>query len=649
MKFPARLSSAAHTLPAATQSPALPLDSFRTDTQRQPGSHAIWQAALWVSLWLASVGNLALWKAIAAMPDLAGGQRWVLGLGLGAAIACACWAIMNLLSWGRAAKPVIVLLCWVAAFAGAFMLNYGIAIDATMLVNVLQTDTHEAADLLHWPLLAAIGAVGIPPTWWLLRQPLQPNTGWKPLLRQLAMVLVATAAMLGAVLAGFAPISSAMRNHTQLRFMMNPLSSLYAAGNLVAQQIHHRDTTVYPIGEDAKLGASYAGQSQFPIYVLVVGETGRAANFAVNGYNRPTTPMLSARQDLAIAQDAWSCGTSTAVSLPCMFSHLGRSEQTSSKSYENLLDVLQRAGLAVLWVDNQSGCKGVCPRVHSASTLADPAKAALDVNKTIGLAAPEAAQLCQDKECVDMALLENLDDRINALPADQRAHGVVLVLHQMGSHGPAYFKRSLPQDKKFGPECTNVSLQSCDREAVVNAYDNSIVATDRMLGGLITWLEAKGQRQPTAMMYVADHGESLGENNIYLHGLPYSVAPDVQKHVPWITWLSPLMQQRMGVSTACLQQSVGQTKISHDNYFHSVLGLTDVQTGLHNASLDIFASCASSLPQSTLSKSEQSTAKTALSAAAPADGAVLAAATPQSVTSPKPPARAQIPGARKPA
>ena len=625
-------------------------DSFSlTSAAHGRAALKVWQAAFFISLWLATVGNLALWKTIANLGSLSLGGRWALGLSLGAAITCACWAITNLFSWGRASKAVMLLLCWVAAFAAYFMLNYGIAIDASMLTNVLQTDLHEAGDLLHWSLFVTVGAIAIPPTWWLSRQKLQRNGSWKALLRQLGMVLLATAAMVLVVLAGFAPISSAMRNHTQLRFMMNPLSSLYAVGNLVAQQVHRRDTTIYPIGEDAKLGASYASQAQFPIYVLVVGETGRAVNFAVNGYERPTTPELSARKDLAVAQNAWACGTSTAVSLPCMFSHLGRAGQSGSKSYENLLDVLQRAGLAVLWVDNQSGCKGVCTRVNSASTMTNP-KTPTGSNASIGLSAEQVAALCNGGECVDMALLDNLDNRINALPADLRAHGVVLVLHQMGSHGPAYFKRSQAQDKKFGPECTNVALQSCERQAVVNAYDNSIVATDRMLGGLLQWLEHKSERQPTAMMYVADHGESLGENNIYLHGLPYSVAPDVQKHVPWITWLSPLMQQRMGVSTACLQQSVAQAKISHDNYFHSVLGLADVKTALHDPKLDIFASCAGSMRAAAPLAQTAEPAKTAPSAAAPVGllAAAGAAATPQSAPSPKPFAPAQSPAARKP-
>ena len=199
--------------------------------------------------------------------------------------------------------------------------------------------------------------------------------------------------------------------------------------------------------------------------------------------------------------------------------------------------------------------------------------------------------LCATGECLDGIMLEGLDARIAALPAERRAKGVVVVLHQMGSHGPAYYKRSPPELKKFQPECKSNNLQDCPREHLVNAYDNTIAYTDHFLGQTIDWLKRQQSAWAPAMMYVSDHGESLGENNIYLHGLPYSIAPDVQKHVPWITWLSPAMQSRTGTATPCLQKELAQQRITHDNYFHSVLGLMDVQTGAYQPELDIFSAC----------------------------------------------------------
>ena len=307
--------------------------------------------------------------------------------------------------------------------------------------------------------------------------------------------------------------------------------------------------------------------------LLVLGETARMGNFGINGYARPTTPEL-AKLPVISWRNAWSCGTNTAASVPCMFSHLGRDGYVGRKAnHENLLDVAQRAGLAVLWLDNQSGCKGVCARTPNVQTsaLKDP-------------------QLCSSGECWDPIMLTDLDTRIAALPAERRARGVLLVMHQMGSHGPAYYKRVPPAYKRFMPECATNALQDCSREQLVNAFDNTIAYTDHFLAQTIAWLQAHETSHDTAMVYVSDHGESLGENNLYLHGLPYAIAPDVQKRVPWITWLSPGFAQRQRLDAACLT-SRAEVEISHDHYFHSVLGLLDVQTGAYQRPLDAYAAC----------------------------------------------------------
>ena len=309
------------------------------------------------------------------------------------------------------------------------------------------------------------------------------------------------------------------------------------------------------------------------LLVLVVGETARSANFGINGYARPTTPELQAVQALSF-RNAWSCGTSTAESLPCMFAHLPRAEFVRSGArYQNLLDVVQHAGMAVVWVDNQGGCKGVCDRVPHA---------------TVDAAA--APTRCADGECADMALLDGLDARIAALDPARRARGVVVVLHQMGNHGPAYFRRSPAQFKRYLPECRSEALQSCSIESVRNAYDNAIAYTDHFLASTIDWLKSHGEQQDTALLYVSDHGESLGENNLYLHGMPYALAPEDQRHVPWITWLSPSMVQATASSTTCLRGLQDQP-VSHDNYFHSVLGLLGITTTAYRQELDLYAPC----------------------------------------------------------
>jgi lipid A ethanolaminephosphotransferase len=328
------------------------------------------------------------------------------------------------------------------------------------------------------------------------------------------------------------------------------------------------------LGRDAKVAALKPGEKP-PLLLLVLGETARMGNFGVNGYERPTTPEL-AKENIVSLKGVMSCGTSTATSVPCMFSHLGKEEFESRKNnYESLIDVLNHAGLAVLWIDNQSGCKGVCERVPQVLTkeLKHPT-------------------LCKDGECFDEIMLQEIDQRIQALPAERRAKGVVIVMHQMGSHGPAYYKRVPDNFKKFQPECKSNALQECSREQVVNSFDNTILYTDYFLAQAIQWLKKSEATAAPALLYVSDHGESLGENNLYLHGLPYRVAPDVQKRVPWITWLSPRFEKQSGLINTCLKNKT-DTALTHDNYFHSVLGLMNVSSEVYQEKLDVHASCRS--------------------------------------------------------
>ena len=549
--------------------------SHSLDTASAPQAwHPAWLVVL-VSVWLATACNVPLWREVAALPDHTGLHGLRFGLVFAVIVAAGNVALLSLLAWGRGVKPALVLVVLMAAFGAYFMLSYGIVIDASMLTNVLQTDVREAGDLLNWRLAATVLALAAPPLWWLLQRPVRPLGALRHVAHNGALLLAAVVVLVASLLLVFQDFASTMRNHTQLRYLINPLNSVYALGHIATKPLRLDTSTLLPLGRDAQLGASYAQQTKPPLLVLVLGETARSANFGLNGYARPTTPLLSARSDLASARNAWSCGTSTAASLPCMFSHLGRDGFEGRKANsETLLDVLQHAGLAVLWVDNQSGCKGVCDRVAQASTSAQPDPA-----------------LCPGGECPDTTMLKNLDERIAALPAEQRARGTVVVLHQMGSHGPAYYKRSDASLKRFGPECTSNALQECDQAQVVNAYDNSIVATDHFLNATIQWLETQADKAQTAMVYVSDHGESLGEGNLYLHGLPYAIAPDVQKQVPWITWLSPAMQSRSGVATACLQKDLAQRRITHDGYFHAVLGLMDVQSTVYQAEQDIYAPC----------------------------------------------------------
>ncbi len=535
------------------------------------------------SLWMATLGNWPLWQSLFELGVLRGVAGWGLGLALALAISGLLMALQSLLAWRFTLKPVTIFLLLATAAGAHFMAAYGVVIDSTMLVNVVQTDPREAADLFSVRLLLTLALVGAVPAWWVWRTPVFYGRLTRRLLRNALALGSALLLVVAAVVASFQPLSSTMRNHKSVRYLINPLNSVYALGVIASQPLRRDERTMLPLAEDAHLkplpaaAAAAAAADRPPLLLLVLGETARTANFGLNGYARQTTPELARiaqAEPLVSWRNVWSCGTNTAASLPCMLSHLDREAFADRKAnYENLVDVAQRAGLAVLWLDNQAGCKGLCDRVPNVNTsgLTDPV-------------------LCAGGECFDEILLKGLDERIAALPAEARARGVLLVMHQMGSHGPAYYKRAPPAFKRFMPECTTNVLQDCSKEQLVNAYDNTIAYTDHLLALAIGWLHQREAQNRTAMLYVSDHGESLGENNLYLHGLPYALAPDVQKRVPWISWLSPGFARDQALDLACLQAKA-ETPLQHDHLFHSVLGLLQVQTSVYQPALDAYASC----------------------------------------------------------
>jgi lipid A ethanolaminephosphotransferase len=192
--------------------------------------------------------------------------------------------------------------------------------------------------------------------------------------------------------------------------------------------------------------------------------------------------------------------------------------------------------------------------------------------------------LCAGDECHDEIFVRRLQAELPSIRKN-----TVLVLHMMGNHGPAYYRRYPPEFRRFTPDCATAELRDCSREQVVNSYDNAILYTDHVLAGLIGVLRASTTLD-AAMLYVSDHGESLGENGLYLHGLPYSIAPRMQTHVPMITWLSKSFATDDFVNTRCVREKAGEP-LSHDNLFHSVLGLLDVQTAAYQPARDIFESC----------------------------------------------------------
>jgi lipid A ethanolaminephosphotransferase len=565
---------------ASSESSAPPPQSFSNPWHRfdawlaRPRSAGV--VVLWLSLYLVLTTNWPLWNELARIGGAPSTYLPTIAV-MSLLTLCGTVAILSFTAWSRWMKPVWFAVVVLAAVVQHYMLEYRVVMDPTMIANAMQTDPNEARDLMSWRMAFNVLVVALPAGWALWRVRIEPMRFLSKLWRNAALLLLAVAVALGAAVSMNRELAPLMRNNVHLRYMMNPIATLYSTGSLFIKPLFKRSGKLISITAGTALGTSYAAQAKPPLFVLVVGETARADHFALNGYARDTTPEL-ARRGVLSYRDVHSCGTNTLASVPCMFSPLGKQGYESrNDDYETLVDVLQAAGLAVFWLDNQAGCKGVCARIPNAS--------AFD-----GLDAATKKALCDGDECLDDVMLKGLDERIAALPAERRAKGVVLVMHQMGSHGPAYYKRSAPDVKRFQPECKTNALAECGHAELLNVYDNSIVQTDRFLGQTIDWLKAQSKSYDPALLYVSDHGESLGEYGLFLHGVPYSFAPEAQKHVPMVTWFSDGMNARRKLSRSCMEAGL-DAPLTHDNLYHTVLGVMDVTTPTYKPALDALAAC----------------------------------------------------------
>ena len=531
---------------------------------------------LLLACWLAVMANVSLWRAMLRLLPSPGG--WFVVAGTAIVVGAAILLLLCLTAWGRWMKPVWLAMLLAAAISQHYMLDFGVVLDPTMMANVWQTDPREMRDLLSWPLAGNVLLVVGLPAWWLWQLPVRRFPWQRQLGRTLLLAAAAVMVAVLGVLALYSTLAPLVRNNMQLRYLPNPMTPLLSTAKLALAPLLRPPARLAHISGDAAPGPSHGvAGARPPLVVVVVGETARADHFGLNGYARDTTPEL--RQPSVLSyRDVWSCGTSTVASVPCMFSPFGQARMSSQgATTENLLDVAQAAGLAVLWVDNQSGCKRVCDRVPNASTE--------DIAAT-----PIGQALCHAGECLDEALLVGLEARLDKLPEARRRNGVLLVLHMMGSHGPAYSKRSPPERKPFQPECKTTTLGDCPPAQLVNAYDNSIAYTDHVLAATIDWLRGQSGRYQASMIYVSDHGESLGEFGLFLHGIPYAFAPDAQKHVPLVAWLSDDTIGARSVDPGCLR--AGQAlRLSHDNLYHTVLGLLDVTSATYAPKLDFVGAC----------------------------------------------------------
>lgn len=522
---------------------------------------------LGLSAFLLATANGRFWTTLLQGRDLAAPATLGVIAAVGAMVLAIHFALPALVSTRRTVRPVATLLIVFAASASFYAQRYGTLIDPSMIRNVLATDTREAGELLSVDLVVhalLYGALPIAAVWWC-----QPRTrGWRRGLPiRVGALALALVVGVGALFAVFQDFASTMRNQKSLRYAITPANVVWSLGSVGATAAAGGVAKREPPDPAARV----AREGRRPtLLVVVVGETVRAANWPANGYARPTTPELAARTDVTHFTKATACGTSTEVSVPCMFSPHGRADYDESRIRltDSALHVIARAGVQVLWRDNQAGCKGICSGLREEN-----------------LSRETVPGLCEDDRCFDEILLHGLDAVVREAKGD-----LLVVLHQLGNHGPAYFRRYPQAFRRFVPTCDRNELRDCRREEIVNAYDNAILYTDRFLSRTIAFLEGQRERYDVAMTYVSDHGESVGERGLFLHGVPYAFAPREQIEVPMFWWMPEDSARGLRVDLGCLRERAGKPS-GHDDLYHSLVGLLEIETPRYKPQHDVFAGC----------------------------------------------------------
>ena len=455
-----------------------------------------------------------------------------------------------------------------------YMYSYNILIDADMIRNVFQTNYAETFELLSLQFVFLFLFLGFLPAVFFLKIRIKPEPSlFKALQWRLLNISLSFLLLSGLFFFTYKDCSSFFRNYKWTLKQLVPSNYISGLYNYY-DEYREKHRRLVQIGLDAEQGELLRTAQKPLLFVFVAGEAARAQNFSLGSYERETNPLLS-REDLIYFDGIKACNTSTATSLPCLFSDRPRVKYKSADAYfrENALDIVQRAGIDVLWIGNNGGCKGICGRVQDI-IIRDKDR---------------VSSLCSGGSCWDSILEEKLETFVTQLDAGNDA---MVILHQIGSHGPAYYKRYPPEYRYFSPTCDTNIIKDCTTEALVNTYDNTLLYTDAMLSSLINLLKEKAEDYLTVLVYTSDHGESLGENGLFLHATPYPLAPDEQLKVPLIFWVSAEYADSFNIDMNCLRDiSTNASEFSHDNIFHTILGIMDVRASEYEPKLDLVGQC----------------------------------------------------------
>lgn len=477
--------------------------------------------------------------------------------------------IFTLTFYKKTTKFLSILLLIINAVILYFMNAYNVSIDRTMLINALETNVGETMELLNLKFLLYLVIFAFIPSFFIFNVDITYKNKLKSFLHRSLIIFFSVVITLSIVFLNYKQVSSFARSNKNLKYKVIPLNYLSSLSSLINRSIKAKNVAFQDLTNDVIIENNFVNDKK-NILIFIVGEAARSVEFSLNNYDRNTNEPLKDK-DLISYNNFYSCGTATAISVPCMFSSFERSKfnLNHKNNFSNLFDFLSKAKIYSYWRDNNSDCKGVCNRIDNDNVVK---------NKVDGI--------CKDGECYDEILIYDLDEKIKNLKNQNN----VLVLHQKGSHGPAYYLRYPQNFEKFKPVCKTEMFDKCSIKEIKNAYDNTIYYTSYIINKTIETLQKYENDYNVALIYVSDHGQSLGENGLFLHGAPYKFAPDEQKHIPFIMWLSNNFIDNFKINKECLKLQKNE-KFSHDNLFHSILGLFNIKTKYYNEKLDLFKNC----------------------------------------------------------
>ncbi len=527
-----------------------------------------------IAVWLGFCLNFAFFIKIQGLTPYQGFKAQLFLLATVFIVVALYNLLLSILDWKWTAKFFAILLVFIGGFSAYFVSSLGVVISPDQIQNIAQTDPSEASDLMSLQLLAWTLGFVILPIILILWVRIKLQSIGKVLLFKGLNIAGSLAVIASLLFVFYVDYAAIFRENRDLKGMISPQNTVASTISYLRKKAPKKNLPLVRYGEDAKLVENSSTPHLPKLMVLVVGETARAESFSLNGYAKDTNPELSKQSDLLNFTQVSSCGTATAVSLPCMFSGMPRKDYDEhlADHREGLLDIAQRAGYKVTWIDNNSGCKGACDRVEK-------------------FVIPQELEQkwCADGECQDGILVDSLNHYLKQLPKDDKSQHLI-VLHQMGSHGPAYYKRAPSEFQKFKPTCDTNAIQGCSSAELINSYDNTIVYTDHILNQIIETLKGQ-QNYQTGFWYLSDHGESTGESGMYLHGAPYAIAPSQQTHVPMMMWFSDAWKTAAQKQVACLAQQKTAT-LSQDNLFPSLLSLLNVETQVIDQKNNMLHQCA---------------------------------------------------------